>query len=202
VIFVYIMPFVVAVGAHLLLPNEKLTPIKLVGLLAAFGGLAFAFSDALSLPSRSELFGDLLCLAGAFFWGGTTLVIKKTKLIEASPEKVLLYQLAVSAVVLIVVAPLFGPLIREPTATTFVALGFQAVIVVSISYLVWFWLLRSYPAADLTTYTFLTPVFGLLCGAVFLHESIGPKLVIALALIAFGIWLVSQRRFGASWGAK
>ena len=63
-------------------------------------------------------------------------------------------------------------------------------------FLVWFWLLRHYPAGDLSTFTFLTPVFGLLSGALILREPVGLKLLLALAFIAAGIWLVSQRRFG------
>jgi drug/metabolite transporter (DMT)-like permease len=198
VLFIYFMPFVVAVGAHFLLPAERLTVIRFLGLLLAFGGLAFAFSDDLSLPSPSAIKGDLLCLGAAFGWGATTLVIKKTPLIKASPEKVLLYQLAVSAALLFAAAPFFGPLIREITPVTVGAVAFQAIIVVAISYLVWFWLLRHYPAGDLSTFTFLTPVFGLLSGALILREPVGLKLLLALALIAVGIWLVSQRRFGVS----
>ena len=41
-------------------------------------------------------------------------------------------------------------------------LAFQIVVVTFASYLVWFWLLRHYPATRLSAFTLLTPVFGLL----------------------------------------
>jgi drug/metabolite transporter (DMT)-like permease len=193
VLFVYLMPFVVAIGAHFLLPNERLTMLKIVGMVAAFGGLVVAVSDDLSLPSRTALFGDLLCFLGAIAWGATTLVIKSTKLSTASPEKVLVYQLVVSAVMLVPLSLLFGPLIRDITPLTVTAVLYQGIIVVAISYLVWFWLLRHYPAGDLSTFSFLTPVFGLLFGALILSEPVGPKLLFALALLAIGLFMVAWR---------
>jgi len=194
VLFVYAMPFVVAIGTHFLIPAERLTVVKVIGMTAAFIGLVAAFSDRLSLPSQSALFGDLLCLLAAIAWGATTLVIKTTKLAVASAEKVLLYQLVVSAVLLLPASLLFGPLIRDMTALTVGAVVYQAVIVVAISYLVWFWLLRNYPAGDLSTFAFLTPVFGLLFGAMLLSEPVGPRLILALALVATGLYLVAYRR--------
>jgi drug/metabolite transporter (DMT)-like permease len=193
VLFVYLMPFVVAIGAHFLIPNERLTVLKMVGMIAAFGGLVVALFDKLSLPSQSALFGDLLCFLGAVAWGATTLVIKSTKLTMASPEKVLLYQLVVSAVMLVPLSLLFGPLIRDVTPLTVTAVLYQGIIVVAISYLVWFWLLRHYPAGDLSTFAFLTPVFGLLFGALLLSEPVGPQLLVALALLAIGLFLVAYR---------
>jgi drug/metabolite transporter (DMT)-like permease len=193
VLFVYMMPFVVAIGAHFLLPNEKLTMLKVVGMVAAFSGLIIALSDDLSLPSQTALIGDLLCFLGAIAWGATTLVIKSTKLTIASPEKVLLYQLVVSAVMLIPLSLFFGPLLRDVTPLTVTAVLYQGIIVVAISYLVWFWLLRHYPAGDLSTFAFLTPVFGLMFGALLLSEPVGPKLLVALALLAIGLFLVAWR---------
>jgi drug/metabolite transporter (DMT)-like permease len=193
VLFVYLMPFVVAIGAHFLIPNERLTAVKIVGMVAAFSGLVVALFDKLSLPSQSALFGDLLCILGAVAWGATTLVIKSTKLATASAEKVLAYQLVVSAVMLMPLSLFFGPLIRDITPLTVTAVLYQGIIVVAISYLVWFWLLRNYPAGDLSTFTFLTPVFGLLFGALILSEPVGPQLLVALALVAVGLFLVARR---------
>lgn len=193
VLFVYLMPFVVAIGAHFLIPGERLTASKVVGMVAAFGGLIVALSDKLSLPSPSAHFGDVLCILGAVAWGATTLVIKSTRLAAASAEKVLLYQLVVSALMLMPLSLFFGPLIREVTPLTVAAVLYQGIIVVAISYVVWFWLLRHYPASDLSTFAFLTPVFGLLFGALLLSEPVGPQLLIALGLLAVGLFLVAYR---------
>jgi drug/metabolite transporter (DMT)-like permease len=113
VVFVYTMPFVVALGAHFLVPGERMNALGFLGLILAFVGVIVVFSDKLSLPGPDALFGDILCLAAAFLWGASTILIKTTKLRTAIPEKVLLYQLVVAAVVLLPASPAFGPLIRN-----------------------------------------------------------------------------------------
>jgi drug/metabolite transporter (DMT)-like permease len=58
---------------------------------------------------------------------------------------------------------------------------------------VWFWLVRHYPATRLSAFTLLTPVFGLLMGALLLDEPITLRLVVALVAVSFGIYVVNRR---------
>ncbi len=192
VIFLYLTPFMVAVGAHVFLPGERLTLVKSLGLIAAFSGVVLVFSDELSLPSPAALIGDAMSVVAAAFWAATIIVIKATALKDAAPEKVLIYQLGVSAVILLAAAPLFGPLLRDVTPLVVGALAYQVIVVVSVSYVAWFWLIRHYPAAKLSAFTFLTPIFGVMFGAMLLAEPISPRLLVALALVAFGIYLVNR----------
>jgi drug/metabolite transporter (DMT)-like permease len=194
IVLVYFAPVVVAVGAHFLIPRERLTAIRIVGLVAAFAGVAVAFSDKLSLPNPRALLGDVLCILAAIVWGATTLVIKTTRLNRAPAEKVLVYQLAVSAPVMLALAPFFGPLIRQVDWLVGAAFLYQVVVVVAASYVAWFWLLARYPAAQLSTFTFLSPIIAVILGALLLSEPVTPRLVVALVLVAGGIFLVSRPR--------
>src|SRR5262245_26618079 len=45
VVFVYLAPFVVALGMPLIARSERLNAVQAVGLLAAFGGVAWAFAE-------------------------------------------------------------------------------------------------------------------------------------------------------------
>jgi drug/metabolite transporter (DMT)-like permease len=138
------------------------------------------------------LFGDLLSLGSGFFWALTNLLIKRSKLVEASAEKLLLYQLTGAVIVGILVLPLAGPPIRNPTVLPTLALLFQAVYIVAFTYVLWFWLLRRYPASGLSSFTFLSPVFGVLCGAMFLNEPLTMRIFLALGLIAAGLIIVNR----------
>lgn len=60
------------------------------------------------------------------------------------------------------------------------------------SYLAWFWLLARYPAAELSAFSFWTPIFGVVASGLILHEPISPALVISVALVAGGIYLVNR----------
>lgn len=197
IVFLYTMPFAVAIGAHVLVPGERLTPPRVAGLVAAFIGVVIAFSDELSLPGPEALIGDALCVVAAIAWGATTIVIKTTRLRSASPEKVLLYQLVVSAAMQLALAPLYGPLIRELSAVVLVAFAYQVAVVAAVTFLVWFWLIRHYPAAQLSAFTFLTPIFGVAFGGLILAEPLSARLILALALVAAGIFLVNRPRRAA-----
>ncbi len=195
VLFVYMAPFVVALGAHWLIPGERMTLAKAAGLAAAFAGIALAFADGLRLAEGKEWIGDLMCLGGAIAWGATTVLIKGSPLVQARAEKILFYQLAVSALALPPLSLAMGePGIVAATPLVLGALAFQIVVIAFASYLAWFWLMRSYPAAHLSAFTFLTPVFAVLAGIVLLGEPLTPAVVAALALVALGIWLVNRPR--------
>jgi len=187
------MPFFVAIGAHLFL-GERLSPMKFAGLVAAFGGVALVLSDELSMPSPGALRGDLLCLLGGLFWAVSTLVIKGSRLRDAPAEKTLAYQLVLGALVALPLLPFGGPLVREVSALATVSLLFQGAFVVGVTYLVWFMLMRTYPATGLTSFAFLSPVFGVVCGGLLLGEPLSPRIFGALALICAGLVLVNVPR--------
>ncbi|MEQ8348888.1 MAG: DMT family transporter [Sneathiellaceae bacterium] len=193
VLFVYMSPFVVALGAHWFIPGERLGLGKLLGLGAAFAGVALAFADGLRLAQGDEWIGDAMCLGGAIAWGATTVLIKGSPLGATRAEKILFYQLAISALALPLVSLAMGePGIFAATPLVLAALAYQIVLVAFAGYLAWFWLMRSYPASHLSAFTFLTPVFAVLFGVVLLGEPLTLGVLVALALIAVGIWLVNR----------
>lgn len=194
-VFIYISPFIVALGMPFIAKAEKLKPSQLAGLAIAFAGVAWGFAEGFTKPAAGDLqwLGDALGVAAGVLWGATTLAIRGSRLAVASAEKTLLYQLAISGLALALAALLRGQA-WAPTlsALTWASLFFQVVIVTFASYLLWFWLIRHYPATRLASFTLLTPVFGLLLGALLLGEPITTRLVIALIAVAAGIVLVNR----------
>lgn len=193
VIFLYMSPFVVAIGAQFFIPGEKLGPIQVAGLVCAFCGILFAFGESMQMPTYRMLIGDIMLAVAAVLWGATTVLIKASPLIKIDPGKTLLYQLAVSALVL----PVGSLALKEPgiiklTPLVVASLMYQTVWVAFVTYLAWFWLIRHYPAARLAAFTFLTPLFGVLAGGLLLDEPLTYVLLLALACVASGIYLVNR----------
>jgi drug/metabolite transporter (DMT)-like permease len=194
VVFIYCSPFVVAVGIHWLVPAERLRWRQVAGLLCAFAGIVLAFSDGFTAGTSSTRYGDALALLGGVAWGATTVTIRAW-MPRINANKVLFYQLAVSAIVLPPLAFALGePGFTHPTVLVWSSLVWQIVVVAFVTYLGWFWLITRYPAAKLSAFSFLTPLFGLVFGAVLLHEPVTWLLIAAMVLVAFGIWLVSRRQ--------
>ncbi len=192
-ILFYSMPVWLALVAHFTLPGETLSARRLLGLVLAMAGVVWALFDP---GSRGEgtLLGDVLALGAAFAWMGIALNVRLTRVSEVSPETQLFWQLAVSAVVLCAVAPLFGPLLRDPNWMHFAGLGFQAVFVASLGFLFWLHLMAIYPASDIAAFSFLSPVLSVAMGWAILSEPVGPGLIGALVLVAVGITLINMRR--------
>ncbi len=194
VIFLYLSPFVVAIGAHVFIPGERIRLLQMIGLICAFAGILAAFGDGLTLPDRRMLIGDLMLVAAAVLWGATTVVIKMGPLAAISPAKTLLYQLAVSAPILVAGSRLLGePGIVRLSPIALASLAYQTLWVASVTYLAWFWLIRHYPASRVTSLSFLTPLFGVLAGAVILNEPLTLALLLAMILVAAGIYLVNRK---------
>ncbi len=199
VVFIYLAPFVVALGMPFLVPTERLDRWQALGLVTAFAGVVWAFFEGFVAPSAGpkQWLGDALGIAAAVLWGLTTMVLRGSRLSTALPEKTLLYQLLVSGAALGAASFAAGEAWpRDVTALsglTLASLAFQTVIVTFGSYLVWFWLVRHYPATRLSASTLLTPVFGLLAGVLLLGEPATPRLLLALVAVAIGIALVNRR---------
>jgi drug/metabolite transporter (DMT)-like permease len=192
ILFIYTSPFVVALGAHWFVRGERLRGLRIAGLCCAFAGLILAFADALRLPTYRELIGDGMEFLAAGLWGSTTVVIKASRH-RLAPAKTLFYQLAGSAPILLALAWLSGePGLTRPTARVLGALAYQIVVVAFASYLGWFWLLAHYPAAPLAAFSFWTPIFGMLAGALLLGEPVTHALALAMVFVAAGIYLVNR----------
>ena len=196
-VFIYFAPFVVALGMPLIARSERLNRVQAAGLLLAFGGVVWAYFEGFVSPSAGpqQWLGDALGLAGALLWGLTTLTLRGTRLGSALPEKALLYQLAVSAAALGLASLVAGePWPARLTGASLWPLAFQTVVITFASYLVWFWLVRHYPATRISAFTLLTPVFGLLAGVGLLGEPLTLRLGVALVAVCAGIWLVNRVR--------
>jgi len=187
----YSMPVWLAIGAHFLLPGQAITRQKAIGLLLAFGGVAWVIIDQ-GKGGAGSILGDLCALGGAVGWAGLALLARGTRLRELRPEVQLFYQVVVSGVVLCAIAPLFGPLWRDPTGWHFAGLAFQIVVVVSAGFVFWLWLLSIYPAASVASFSFLSPVFGVGLGWLLLDETVGWSLLGALGLVALGLVLINR----------
>jgi drug/metabolite transporter (DMT)-like permease len=193
-VFLYTSPFWVAALLPLLVKIERLRPSQWLGLGCAFAAVLFALREGFAAGGTATGLGDLLGLAAGALWGLTTVTIRASSLTRLSPEKLLFYQVAVSAAVLTPLSLLMGErwtLQWSAFATTSMAV--QTLVGAFASYLAWMWMLGRYPATKISVFVFLTPLFALLAGALWLREPVTPSLLAALALVAAGIVLVNRK---------
>lgn len=197
VIFLFCSPFVVALGSQWFVPGERLNRLQFTGLGIAFVGIVIAFGESMTLPTRTMLIGDTMLIGAAIFWGAATVVVKAGPLATISPTRTLLYQLGVSALILPVASWSLGePGVIRWSTFAIASVAYQTIWVVAITYLAWFWLIRYYPAPKIASFTFFTPIFGVFAGWLILDEPLTIALLVALALVATGVWLVNRQESG------
>ena len=193
-VFLYTSPFWVAVLVPLWVQSEKLRGMQWLGLSCAFVAVLFALREGFTGDPAATTPGDLLGLLAGMLWGLTTVVIRASSLTRLSAEKLLFYQVAVSTAAL----PLLSLALGERWVWTFspfalTSLLLQTVVGAFASYLAWMWMLGRYPATKISVFVFLTPLFALLFGALWLKEAVTPSLLAALVLVALGIVLVNRK---------
>lgn len=194
-LFLYLAPFFVVLGSRFVLPADRFSPQQWLGLALSFAGMIVAFGAPTPAVDPRQLTGDIMMVAAAALWAGTTLTIKASKLNNAPAEKVMLYQLVVSAPMLAIAALAVGErmtALPPPHATA--ALAYQTFFVVSITFVIWFAMIAKYSATRLSAFTFLSPLFGVVFGHLVLNDPLTPAFLLAVALVAAGLVLVNRAK--------
>ena len=195
VLFIYLAPFFVVLGARIFLPADRFSAWQWLGLGLSFAGMLVAFGVPTPALDPRQTLGDILMVVAALFWAGTTLTLKASRLNTVSPEKVMLYQLIVSAPMLALAACFMGEQVTHmPSAIAVGALAYQTVWVVSVTFVIWFWIIKNYSANRVSAFSFLTPLFGVAAGHLVLGEPLTWAFAAAVALVAAGLALVNRPR--------
>ncbi|MDM1783981.1 DMT family transporter [Acinetobacter bereziniae] len=198
VVLLYTAPIFVALGLHWKLPAERLSMLQWVGISIAFLGIVVTFlgreevhSTATQAMISNTLFGDFLALLAGLLWALTTISLRLTQLSDAHPTQTLFYQLVGGCVLLLPLAFLMGQAEIYWTGLAIGSLIFHTIVVSFISFMLWFWLLRNYLANRLGVFSFLTPIFGMLFGVLFLNEQIELNFLFGAAMVMLGVMIVS-----------
>ena len=194
VVFKFVAPFFIVLGAHVFLKGDRLSVHKVLGLVLAFTGTMIIFYGKPKSAQPTMLIGDILELAGAFAAAINAIYIKRFMAEAMHPINTLLYQLIFSIPILWGTSYLFEPQwIIKIDFSIVTSILYQSIVVAFISYVMWFTLLHRYSASRLYSFFFLTPIFGVMSGVFFLSEELTLSLLVGVPLTCFGVVLVNWR---------
>ncbi len=202
-VFLYTAPVFAALGLHFLVPGEQLSLRHWIGIAIAFAGIVAAMAPTGAggdgPPVHDLIIGDLLGTMAGLGWAATTVILRTTTLSEERPVLTLSYQLIIAGVVLLALAAGLGDLTRiNPTPAVLLSMSFQTIGISFAILLLWFALLRRYLASRLGVFSFLSPVFGVIFGALLLGDTLTWNFLAGGIAIIVGVLLVSapMRRRG------
>ncbi|MCX7683927.1 MAG: DMT family transporter [Acetobacteraceae bacterium] len=186
-IIAYTMPAWAALLAWPML-GERLTAARIAALVLAMGGVVVLLAGNLSV-GRAALPGVAIILSGAVLFAFGTILTKKSPL-DMPPLALVGWQVGLGCLPLLVAGFLLETAdFAALSPAGWAAMVYMAVLPLCLCYLAWFAALRRLPAGAAAIGTLLTPVVGVLAGALMLGEPLGLREVAALLLTLGGILL-------------
>ena len=192
-----IVPLLVALLAHFVLPGERLTVRSGVGVLIGFAGVAVIFSeDFRSLLGPQVAFAAtvlLLCPVCAAIgsvavkkWGGG------------------IHPLSTAAVPMLLTGAVLGPIAwwaESDRTVTFsgpstLALFYLALVGSALPFTLYFWLLKRLPATRISLINYAVPVVAVIVGSVVLDEPVTLRVVLGTALVIAGTAVTVRKKEG------
>jgi len=185
------VPFFVALFAHFIIPDERLTAWKLAGILVSFIGVTVIFSRELMVTDNS-FWGGLALILGAGSAGCANVVGKKYSQ-SINPIVNVVVQMGVGALLLMVGGILFEreiPLSFDQTSIF--AVLYLAVAGSAFAFVALYWLFTRMEVTRVSLFTFITPIVAVILGWLILGEKMDLNVALGGSLILVGVILVNQ----------
>jgi drug/metabolite transporter (DMT)-like permease len=191
-VFISTYPFFTAVFAHLFMPGDRLSRLKITGMTLSFLGVVLVFAESLTRGDLGYLPGDVMVLMSGLLLGARQVYTKKlTQYIH--PARLLLWQAALSLPVFILLSAFLENQIPSGIRPDIVgAIFYQGLVVAGFCFLISVSLLRRYRASRLGVFGFVTPVVGVVFSDLLLGEAISPTLLASVLLVGIGVAIVNS----------
>ncbi len=188
-------PLFAGLFAHYLIPGDRLTLIRALGLMLAFGGAAMVILSAPGDSGDSQVrqVGNLICVASACILG-LRLVVSARALRRINEVRLAIWQMLISL-------PIFAALgfatetIRWQAIDWRVVagLGYQGFVVAGLGFATTFWLMKNFKPSVMMSFNFVSPVVGVVLGSWLLGDVITAGLLAGVATVAVGLVLISRK---------
>lgn len=188
-------PLFTVLVAHLLTPDEKLTPLKAAGVVVGFAGAAVMIGpDALG-GLGTGVAAQLACLGAALSYAFAGIFGRRFRRMGVPPVTTAAGQVCASAVLLFPVMMLLDRpwTLALPHAATWAAVLGVGLLSTALAYVLYFRILAAAGATNLLLVTFLIPVSAILLGVLVLGEGLRARQVFGMALIATGLACIDGR---------
>ena len=185
----FVIPF-----AALLLRDERLSLNKVLGVVVGLIGVAVLVGFDSAQLGSGDFFAEILLVLAAISYaiGG---VYARRFVTGYRPMIPALFEVFTALVMVSVLAFIFErPLQANMTGDAWFAVIWLGLIGSGLAFLAFFRLLGRWGAARTSMVAYLLPVWGIILGALVLHEQIPPQLLLGTGLVIGGIALVNARR--------
>ena len=187
IVLLHTYPFFVVALAHFLIPGERATAGKLLGLTLAFLGIIAIFAGDWGRWQGTQLLGDSVQLSSAVLLAGQVVFLKHA-LARVDSNRVVLWQMVVCAAAFLAYSfGLEGLARSRPDTEVTAAVLYQGLIIGTFCFTIWTWLINRHAASRVAIFGFIAPLVGVGLSAVALGEPLTLSLLTGAGLVALGI---------------
>lgn len=188
-------PLFTVIVAHYLTTDEKLTGSRLGGVVVGFVGVAVMIGSAALTSLNTNVLAQLAVLAAALSYGFSGVFGRRFKTLGIPPLVAAAGQVTASSCMLIPVSLIVDKpwTLEMPSTATVLSMLALALVSTAFAYLIFFRLLARAGATNVGLVTFLIPVSAILFGVLLLGETLEPRHLAGMALIAAGLMLIDGR---------
>jgi drug/metabolite transporter (DMT)-like permease len=181
--------------AHFYLPQERMTPGRVVGVLLGVFGVAVIFSDQLSIAGSMALLGSVALVLSAFF-GSYGNVLVKAYAGKIDPQVLAAGQMVFGFVPLLAIgfATEGNPLKFHWTTMAVISLLYLVVVGSVVAFALYYWLVRHMDVTNTMLIALVTPAVAVILGMMVLHEKLNWRLLAGGACIISGLALIVFRK--------
>ena len=184
----YTAPLWTAVLAHFTL-NERLTRVKLFGVLMAIVGLYVL----MGLQGVEDLSAAFIIIAGAVCMACSNIVVK-LRLTTCNMIQLTTWQMVFGAAALIIYNVLVPQGEVHWCAEAVLCVAYNGALASALAFFLWNYVLTHIEASTASIATLVAPVVGVLGGVLILGEPFTAYIVLGIALIFAGILIVVKAR--------
>lgn len=189
IVLLHTYPFLVVVLAHFVIPGDRATWGRIAGLVSAFCGILALFIGQGGRWEGTLLLGDLTQVVSALLLA-IQIVVLKRMVARIDPNRVVFWQMAVGALAFLAYSLAWeGLAAASPSLASLVTLVYQGLIIGTLCFTVWMWLLRRHAASLIAIFGFVGPLVGVALSTVALGEPFTPAIALSAVLVAGGIIL-------------
>lgn len=190
-------PLFTVLVAHVLTTDEKLSPLRATGVVGGFFGVAVMIGGGAIANGLTTALAQLACIVAAFSYAGASVFGRRFKRMGVNPYAVATGQVTASTVMMLPIMLVIDQpwMLPAPTSISVFALIGLGVFSSALAYILYFRILDSAGATNLSLVTFLVPVSAIFLGIAILGETLLPRHLFGLALIILGLVLVDGRLF-------
>ncbi len=186
------MPLFAVILAHLWIRDERLTPVKILGIIVGFLGVVILFLPDLRQGFQLEFWGEFAVVVAAASYALSGIIARKF-LGGVSHVVASTGQLASAAVVMIPLSLAFEhPFARQPSLEAIGSLLILALLGTAFAYVLYYWLIEHTGVTRTSLVTYVIPITGIMWGALLLHEPVEWESLAGLVLIIAGIGFVNR----------